>query len=248
MHSDPSETAKFNALADQWWDPHGPFRPLHMLNPARLDYINSVTEIEFDRNLDESRPFSGLSVLDVGCGGGLLCEPLARLGADVTGIDPAENNIPAASAHAGTAGLEITYRCSTAEEMAAQDQQFDVVLAMEVIEHVPDQAAFIATCARLVKPSGLFFCSTINRTVKSFALAIVGAEYLLRWLPVGTHEWRRFVKPDEIFAMHESADLEIIDCKGFIFNPLTSEWKISGSDTDVNYASVARKPASARHR
>lgn len=245
MQTDPSETAKFNALADQWWDPHGSFRPLHMLNPCRLDYINAQIEVEFDRDLRDEGPFSGLAVLDVGCGGGLLCEPLTRLGASVTGIDPAERNIPAARAHARLTGLEIDYRNATAEEIAAGGERFDIVLSMEVIEHVPDQPGFVSTCAALLKPGGLLIISTINRTAKSFALAIVGAEYVLRWLPRGTHDWRRFVTPEEIMRMQNNAGLEPVDCKGFIFNPLSRDWKLSGRDTSVNYVSAARRPASS---
>ena len=248
MQTDPSETAKFNALADQWWDPHGSFRPLHMLNPCRLDYINGQIEVEFDRNLRDAGPFSGLTVLDIGCGGGLLCEPLTRLGAKVTGIDPAERNIPAARAHAQLAGLEIDYRTATAEEAAAGGEQFDIVLCMEVIEHVPDQPGFVSTCATLLRPGGLLICSTINRTPKSFALAIIGAEYVLRWLPKGTHDWRRFVTPEEIMKMKTDAGLVPVDCKGFRFNPLSRDWKLSGSDTSVNYVSAAKKPGDSGER
>ena len=242
MQTDPSETAKFDALADQWWDPHGSFRPLHMLNPCRLDYINSQIEVEFDCDIGSREPFSGLRVLDVGCGGGLLCEPMARLGAAVTGIDPAARNIPAARAHARLAALEIDYRTATAEETAGGGEQFDIVLCMEVIEHVPDQPGFMSTCAALLVPGGLLICSTINRNAKSFALAIVGAEYVLRWLPKGTHDWRRFVTPEELMGMQSDAGLEPVDCKGFCFNPLRRDWKLSASDTSVNYVTAASKP------
>ncbi len=237
------ETEKFNALADQWWDPHGIFRPLHLLNPCRLDFINSQIEAEFDRSLGAESPFSDLSVLDVGCGGGLLCEPLARLGAAVTGIDPAERNIPAAESHAKRSGLTIAYRCAAAEDIAAEGGQFDIVLCMEVIEHVPDPRDFVAACAGLIKPSGILICSTINRNPKSFIFAIVGAEYVLRWLPRGTHDWRKFVTPEEKTDMLKDAGLEPVDCKGFVFNPLRGEWKLSSRDISVNYATAARKPA-----
>ncbi len=235
------EMDRFNALADQWWDPNGSFRPLHQLNPCRLDFINSQIEAEFDRRLESSLPFSGLSVLDVGCGGGLLCEPLTRLGAQVTGIDLAERNIPAAQSHAEKSGLSIEYRCATAEDIVTEGQKFDIVLCMEVIEHVPDQPGFIATCAELLESPGVLICSTINRNPKSFLFAIIGAEYVLRWLPKGTHDWRQFVTPQEITEMFTQAGLRTVDCKGFVLNPLQGEWRLSSRDTSVNFASAARK-------
>ncbi len=245
MQSDPSETAKFNALADQWWDPHGDFRPLHMLNPCRLDYIVSQIEVEFERQLGSARPFEGLNVIDVGCGGGLLCEPLTRLGANVTGIDPAERNIAAAEIHALQSELEINYRQGTAETIAADGKQFDVALCLEVAEHVPDPRLFLQSCADLLKPGGLLLCSTINRSSKSFALAIIGAEYILRWLPRGTHDWQRFVKPEELMAMLSGSGLEVVDLKGFVFSPIAWQWTLSDRDVSVNYITASRKPAVA---
>lgn len=237
------ETRKFNALADQWWDPNGSFRPLHLLNPCRLDFINRQIEIEFDRPLGERQPFSGLSILDVGCGGGLLCEPLSRLGASVTGIDLAERNIPVAEMHAKHSGLSIDYRCAGAEDLAKEGNTFDIVLGMEVIEHVPDPQAFISVCASLMKPGGLLVTSTINRNPKSFLFAIIGAEYILQWLPKGTHDWKKFIKPEENMALQKKAGLEPVDCKGFVFNPFLGEWKLSGRDTSINYATAATKPS-----
>lgn len=237
-----TETEKFNALADEWWDPHGKFRPLHLLQPCRLDFINSQVEIEFDRQLGTESPFSGLSLLDVGCGGGLLCEPFARLGAKVTGIDMAERNIPVAQSHADQSGLNITYRHASAEEIASENGQFDIVLCMEVIEHVPDPKELLSVCASLLSPSGLLICSTINRNLKSFALAIIAAEYVLNWLPKGTHNWNSFITPEEILEMQSDIGLKPLDCKGFVFNPIKWEWNISSRDTSVNYVTACKKP------
>ena len=202
--TDPAEVAKFDALAEEWWDPHGKFAPLHRMNPCRLDYINSQIEIEFDRYLRNSQPFSGIRIADIGCGGGLLAEPMARLGANVTGVDAAARNIPVARRHAEISGLEIDYRNATAEQLSENGERFDVVLAMEIIEHVSVPSQFLETCRSLLSPGGLLICSTINRTVKSFAAAIVGAEYILRWLPRGTHDWNRFIAPDELFSLFEA--------------------------------------------
>ena len=235
------ETDKFNALADQWWDPKGKFRPLHLLQPCRLDFINSQIEIEFDRQLGNKLPFTGLTVLDVGAGGGLLCEPLARLGATVTGIDLAARSIAVARVHAEQSGLNITYRHISVKEMAAEGHQFDIVLCMEVIEHVPDQQSFVTSCAKLVNSNGIMICSTISRNPKSYALAIVGAEYILRWLPRGTHQWRKFVKPSEFLTMQKNAGLKPIDCKGMVFNPIKWTWNISSRDTSINYITAAKK-------
>ena len=240
---DAAEIAKFEAMAAEWWDPNGKFRPLHMLNPCRLDYVVAQIAATHGRDARAPRALEGLSVLDIGCGGGLLCEPMARLGARVTGIDPAARNIPVARLHAEQSGLEIDYRVATAEDLAAEGAAFDAVLNMEVVEHVPDPPAYIAACARLVRPGGVMVTSTINRTARSFALAIVGAEYVLRWLPRGTHEWRRFITPDELFAMLAGAGLEPVDAKGFVFDPLGWEWRLSARDTGVNYATAALRPA-----
>lgn len=242
---DPQEIAKFEAMAAAWWDPDGMFRPLHMLNPCRLSYITDQISAEFDRDLNAPKPFDGLRILDIGCGGGLLAEPMARLGAEVVGVDAAEKNIPVARIHAEQSGLEIDYRHSTAEALVEAGEVFDVVLNMEVIEHVADPPAFMATSASLLKPGGLLLCSTINRNPKSFAMAIVGAEYVMRWLPKGTHDWQKFITPDELAIMISGAELEHLDRKGFVFNPLRWDWSISTRDLSVNYVTTSRRPVAA---
>ncbi|MCF2871449.1 bifunctional 2-polyprenyl-6-hydroxyphenol methylase/3-demethylubiquinol 3-O-methyltransferase UbiG [Octadecabacter sp. G9-8] len=239
---DPAEIAKFEAMAAEWWDLEGKFKPLHMLNPTRLDYITQQIASEFDRDLKGDKPFAGLRILDIGCGGGLLCEPMARLGATVVGADAAERNIPVAQVHAEQSGLEIDYRFTTAEAMAADGEQFDVVLNMEVVEHVADPLSYLTACHDLLKPGGLHICSTINRNPKSFAMAIVGAEYVMRWLPKGTHEWNKFITPDELFDLMKNAGLSPVDRKGFKFNFLQFTWSISASDLSVNYVTAALKP------
>jgi len=239
---DPAEIAKFEAMAAEWWDPKGKFKPLHMMNPTRLDYITSQIAAEFGRNLNDAKPFAGLRILDIGCGGGLLCEPMARLGATIVGADAAERNIPVAQIHAEQSGLDIDYRFTTAEAMADAGEQFDVVLNMEVVEHVADPLGYLTACQQLLKPGGLHICSTINRNPKSFAMAIVGAEWVMRWLPKGTHEWNKFITPDELFALLEKAKLEPVDRKGFVFNFLTFGWSISDRDLSVNYVTASIKP------
>ncbi len=240
---DASEIAKFEAMAAEWWDPNGKFKPLHMLNPCRLDYITLQIAEEYDRDLGAPHPFAGLRILDIGCGGGLLSEPMARLGADVVGVDAAERNIPVAQTHAAQSGLDIDYRFTTAEAMAADGEQFDAVLNMEVVEHVADPLAYLTACRELLKPGGLHICSTINRNPKSFAMAIVGAEYVMRWLPKGTHEWTKFITPDELYDLMRRAGLDPVDRKGFIFNPVTWKWRLSDRDLSVNYVTAALKPA-----
>ncbi len=241
---DPAEIAKFEAMAAEWWDPAGKFKPLHLMNPVRLDYITDQISGEFDRDLSADKPFEGLRILDIGCGGGLLCEPMARLGATIVGVDAAERNIPVAQAHAQQSGLDIDYRFTTAEAMAAAGEQFDVVLNMEVVEHVANPLSFLTACQQLLKPGGLHLCSTINRNPKSFAMAIVGAEYIMRWLPKGTHEWNKFITPDELFKLLSDAGLEPVDRKGYVFNPISWIWTISERDLSVNYVTAALKPAS----
>ncbi|MEX5728007.1 2-polyprenyl-6-hydroxyphenyl methylase/3-demethylubiquinone-9 3-methyltransferase [Rhodovulum iodosum] len=236
---DPAEVAKFEAMAAEWWDPNGKFKPLHMLNPCRLDYITGQIAAEFDRDLSAQQPFEGLRLLDIGCGGGLLSEPMARLGADVTGADAAERNIPVARIHAEQSGLEIDYRHTTAEALAAAGEQFDVVLNMEVVEHVADPLTYLRACKALLKPGGLHLCSTINRNPKSFVMAIFGAEYVMRWLPKGTHEFNKFITPDELYALIEQAGMTPVDRKGFTFNPLTWDWSLSDRDLSVNYVTAA---------
>lgn len=240
---DPSEVAKFEAMADEWWDLEGKFKPLHMLNPTRLDYITTQIAAEFNRDLSADAPFAGLRILDIGCGGGLLCEPMARLGADIVGADAAAGNIPVAQIHAKQSGLTIDYRHTTAEDMAAAGEQFDVVLNMEVVEHVADPLSYLTACRQLLKPGGLHICSTINRNPKSFAMAIVGAEYVMRWLPKGTHEFEKFITPDELFDLMRQAGLDPVDRKGFKFDFLGWSWSISDRDLSVNYVTAALKPA-----
>lgn len=240
---DPAEVAKFEAMAAEWWDPKGKFKPLHMLNPCRLSYITRQIATEFNRDLQDALPFQGLRVLDIGCGGGLLAEPMARLGATVVGADAAERNIPVARVHAQQSGLEIDYRHTTAEAMAADGEQFDVVLNMEVVEHVADPLAYLTACQQLLKPGGLMVCSTINRNPKSFAMAIIGAEYVMRWLPKGTHEWNKFITPDELFDLIRNAGLAPVDRKGFVFNPITWQWSLSDRDLSVNYVTASLKQA-----
>ena len=239
---DAGEIAKFEAMAAEWWDPNGKFKPLHMMNPVRLDYICTQIAGEFDRSLGTDRPFAGLRVLDIGCGGGLLSEPMARLGAEVVGVDAAERNIPVAEAHARQSGLAIDYRHTTAEAMAAAGERFDVVLNMEVVEHVADPLAYLTACRQLLKPGGLHLCSTINRNPKSFAVAILGAEYVMRWLPKGTHEWSKFITPDELYDLMTRAGLTPVDRKGYVFNPVSWKWSISDRDLSVNYVTAALAP------
>jgi len=239
---DPSEVAKFEAMAAEWWDPNGKFKPLHMLNPCRLDYITSQIAAEFDRDLSMESPFAGLRILDIGCGGGLLSEPMARLGAEVVGADAAARNIPVAQVHAEQSGLTIDYRHTSAEALADAGEQFDVVLNMEVVEHVADPQAYLTACQQLLRPGGLHICSTINRNAKSYAMAIVGAEYVMRWLPKGTHEWKKFITPVELYALLEIAGLSPVDRKGFVFNPVTWQWSLSAKDLSVNYVTASVKP------
>jgi len=236
---DPSEVAKFEAMAAEWWDPAGKFKPLHMLNPCRLDYITTQIAGEFDRDLAGPVPFAGLRILDIGCGGGLLSEPMARLGADVVGADAAEGNLKVARIHAEQTGLTIDYRHETAEALAEAGEQFDVVLNMEVVEHVADPLVFLSACRELLKQGGLMLCSTINRNPKSYAVAIVGAEVIMRWLPRGTHDWAKFITPDELFDLLSNAGLEPVDRKGFVFNPVSWAWSISERDLSVNYVTAS---------
>ncbi|MCH2249037.1 MAG: bifunctional 2-polyprenyl-6-hydroxyphenol methylase/3-demethylubiquinol 3-O-methyltransferase UbiG [Cognatishimia sp.] len=240
---DPAEVAKFEAMAAEWWDPKGTFKPLHMLNPCRLDYITSQIAAEYGRDLGTERPFKGLTILDIGCGGGLLSEPMARLGATVVGADAAERNIPVAKVHAEQSGLTIDYRHTTAEAIAEAGERFDVVLNMEVVEHVADPQEFLTCCQTLLKPGGIMICSTLNRNPKSFVMGIIGAEYVMRWLPKGTHEWSKFITPDELYDFLEKGGLTPVDRKGFVFNPITWGWSISDRDLSVNYVTTSQKPA-----
>ncbi len=239
---DPAEVAKFEAMAAEWWDPNGKFKPLHMLNPCRLDYITSQIAAEFDRDLTTPNPFKGLRILDIGCGGGLLSEPMARLGAEVVGADAAPRNIPVAQVHAETSGLKIDYRHTTAEDMAAVNEQFDVILNMEVVEHVADPLAYLTACQNLLKPKGLMICSTLNRNPKSYVMAIIGAERVMRWLPKGTHDWAKFITPDELYDLLRRAGLDPVDRKGMVFNPLGWSWSLSSRDLSCNYVTSSIKP------
>lgn len=239
---DPAEVAKFQAMAEAWWDPEGKFKPLHMLNPCRLDYITRQISAEFGRDLTGPKPFSGLRILDIGCGGGLLSEPMARLGAEVVGADAAERNIPVARLHAEQSGLQIDYRHTTAEALAAAGERFDVVLNMEVVEHVADPQAYLTACHDLLKPGGLMICSTLNRNAKSFAMAIVGAEWVMRWLPKGTHDWKKFITPDELYDLLRRAGLKPVDRKGMVFNPVSWRWSLSDRDLSVNYVTASQRP------
>ena len=236
---DPAEIAKFSKLSEEWWNPHGKMAPLHKINPLRLAYIRDAAARKFERNVKSLNCLSGLRVLDIGCGAGLLCEPLARLGAQMIGVDPSASNIAAAKLHAGRGHLAIDYRNTTIEEMDARER-FDIVLAMEVVEHVTDIGVFLSRCAAMLKPGGMMVASTLNRNWKSFALAIVGAEYVLRWLPRGTHQWSKFVTPDELTRHLLDNRLVVTEQSGVVYNPFADKWGLS-ADMDVNYMVVAEQ-------
>jgi 2-polyprenyl-6-hydroxyphenyl methylase/3-demethylubiquinone-9 3-methyltransferase len=242
---DDAEVARFSALAAQWWDPTGKFKPLHKFNPVRLAFIRDEAALRFRRDTTARRPFEGLRLLDIGCGGGLLSEPMARLGFAVTGVDASERNIGTARAHAAEQGLQIDYRASTAEAMIADSEPpFDVVLNMEVIEHVADPGAFLRDCVRLLAPGGVMILATLNRTPKALALAVVGAEYILRWLPPGTHDWKKFLRPAEILEMVSGEPVQVAGPFGVSYDPLADRWSRS-SDVDVNYMMTLDKDAAA---
>jgi len=235
---DAAEVARFSRHAADWWDPRGPMAALHKFNPVRLAYIRDQAAARFGRDPKKLDCLKGLRMLDIGCGGGILSEPLARLGAAMVGADPAEENIAAAREHAEETGITVDYRAVTAETLAEAGERFDVVLAMEVVEHVTDVDLFVATCAEMVKPGGLMIAATLNRTLKSFALAIVGAEYVLRWVPRGTHQWDRFVTPVELERAIENCGMRVTGERGVIYNPFADRWQLS-SDMDVNYMLAA---------
>jgi 2-polyprenyl-6-hydroxyphenyl methylase / 3-demethylubiquinone-9 3-methyltransferase len=239
---DPAEVARFETIAETWWDPKGPMKVLHKFNPVRLAYIRDEACRRFGRDPRSARSLEGITILDVGCGGGVLSEPLARLGAKVTGLDPAPTNISVARLHAERAGVAIDYRNETVEAVVARGETFDMVLAMEVVEHVADVPAFVAACCAAVKPGGLLVMATINRTLRAFALAIVGAEYVLGWLPKGTHQWDKFVTPEELSASITAGGLSVIERRGVVYNPLADQWLLA-RDTAVNYMIAAERDA-----
>ena len=236
------EVIKFEKLANEWWDTEGKFKPLHMLNPCRLEFITDHLSIHFQKDMiHDKKPLKGIKVLDIGCGGGLLCEPMARLGAEVLGIDVVDKNIKVASLHAQRMDLDINYRHTSAEDLLKENLTFDVILNMEVIEHVENPDFFIEVCSKLLKRRGLIFCSTINRNLKSYLFAILGAEYVMQWLPKGTHSWHKFIKPNELKKIFIKSGLNVKDTKGFVFNPLSWGWELSKNDFTVNYTVCATK-------
>lgn len=237
---DQEDVDRFSAMAAEWWDPTGKFKPLHKFNPVRLKFIRKTLAEHFDLDEKAASPFDGLRLLDIGCGGGLLCEPMARLGATVVGADASEKNIEIAKLHAKQSELEIDYRATTSEALEAEGEKFDVILNMEVVEHVADVDLFLKSCAHMVKPGGIMFIATINRTPKARALAIFMAENVLRWLPKGTHDYEKLVKPSEIDAALEGTGVSVFDKSGVFFNPLADEWRLS-KDMDVNYMVVAKR-------
>jgi len=238
---DQDEVARFSAMAAEWWDPKGKFRPLHKFNPVRLTYIRDHIATHFGREPKSDKPLAGLRVLDIGCGGGLLSEPMARMGAEVLGADASRTNIEVASIHAEQSGVNVSYEAVTSEELAARGERFDIVLNMEVVEHVSDVDLFLTSCAEMVKPGGLMFVATINRTMKARALAIIGAEYVLRWLPRGTHQYEKLVRPEEIESPLSASGLNVIDRTGVFYNPLQDQWNLS-RDMDVNYMMLMERP------
>ena len=235
---DPAEVAKFSSLAAEWWDPDGKFKPLHKFNPVRLAFIREQALIRFQRDRQALAPFEGLSLLDIGCGGGLLSEPMARLGFAVTGADASAKNIGTAKAHAVQTGAKVDYRVATAEHLAEENEHFDVVLNMEVVEHVADVKAYLAACARLLKPGGITIVATINKTLKSLVLAKFAAEYVLQWMPKGTHDWNRFLSPRELQKLLEETGLTVLKTQGVVFDPVAWNWHLS-ENVDVNYMIVA---------
>jgi 2-polyprenyl-6-hydroxyphenyl methylase/3-demethylubiquinone-9 3-methyltransferase len=239
---DPAEIERFSRIADEWWDPTGKFAPLHRLGPVRIGYVRDRAAAHWGRDALSGQPLQGLSVLDIGCGGGLLSEPMARLGATVTGIDAGARNVAVAALHAEKQGLFIDYRHDTAEALATSGGQFDIVLALEIVEHVADVDLFLKSIGRLVKPGGLVFLSTLNRTAKAWALAIAGAEYVLGWLPRGTHDWKKFLKPSEVVRGLEAGGVGTKEIVGVVYNPLSRAWSLNKADLDVNYMLFGTRP------
>jgi 2-polyprenyl-6-hydroxyphenyl methylase/3-demethylubiquinone-9 3-methyltransferase len=236
---DIAEIQRFSKISSQWWDENGAFKPLHQLNPTRIQYIRDCLVAHFHRDVETNKPLDGMTILDIGCGGGLVAEPLTRLGAIVTGIDASLDAIEVAKAHAEMIDLSINYQCTTAEELAAKGRTFDVVLALEIVEHVADVSGFLTTCTQLVSPHGALILSTINRTWKAYAFAIVGAEYIMRMLPKGTHDWDKFLSPSELAAHLRPLNFSFMDLKGMSYCPITNQWSLS-NDLDVNYLGYAK--------
>ncbi len=236
---DADEVAFFARIADSWWDPTGPFKPLHQLNPTRLLYIRQQVEAHFRIKAGEKRPFASLRLLDIGCGGGLISEPMARLGADVVAVDASDKNIKTASLHAAQGGLEIDFRHTTAEALADAGEKFDVIVNMEVVEHVADVNEYLSACRALMKPEGIMLLSTINRTPKAYLFAIIGAEHVLRWLPVGAHDWNKFLKPEELADFLQANNMKANSPTGYVFSPFGQKWRLSDHDVSVNYAMSA---------
>lgn len=243
--ANPEEIARFTAMAEAWWDTGGKFRPLHQLNPVRVQFIRENVCRHFGLDATADKPFQGLDVLDVGCGGGLLSEPMARLGANMTSIDAGEKNVEIAKIHAEQSGLNINYRNVLPEDLAAEGHKYDIVLNMEVIEHVADPELFMAASSSVLKDNGCMVLSTMNRNIKSFLLGKIAAEYVLRWLPRGTHDWKKFLKPSELARLVRPYGLEFTDMKGMVYNPLKDTWGLSATDFDVNYVAFAEKRAFA---
>lgn len=241
---DSAEVERFSRIADEWWDPAGKFAPLHRLSPVRIGYVRDRAAAHWRRDPLSGRPLEGLSLLDIGCGGGLLSEPMTRLGARVTGVDASGRNVSVASLHAERQGLAIDYRQGTAEALAASGAQFDVVLALEIVEHVADVDLFLRSCGEMVNPGGLIFLSTLNRTAKAWALAIAGAEYVLGWLPRGTHDWKKFLKPSEVVRGLRAGGVEAHEIVGVVYSPLSRTWSLNKADLDVNYMLYGSRPAS----
>lgn len=238
---DDAEVERFSKLAAEWWNPTGKFKPLHKFNPVRLAFIKEKVSGHFDRDIKATDAFAGLRILDIGCGGGLLCEPMARLGADISGVDASATNINVASLHAEQSGLTIDYRATTAEALSAEGETYDIILNMEVVEHVADVPLFLSECSKMLRPGGLMFVATINRTMKAWGLAIIGAEHILRWLPKGTHQYEKLVRPEEIEQPLAAEGVSILEINGVFYNPLKDVWALS-NDTDVNYMILAERP------
>lgn len=239
---DPEDVARFSAIAEEWWDPQGKFRPLHKFNPTRLAFMRDQLCTHFDRDPNLATPLKGLRLLDIGCGGGLLSEPLCRMGADVTGADASEKNIKTAQIHAEQQKLTINYRSIPAETLVEQNERFNIIVNMEVMEHVADLPHFVTSCANLLEPGGVMLCATLNRTFKALGLAVIGAEYILRWLPVGTHQWSQFIRPDELKTLLNNSGLSVGEFTGVTYNPISDRWSLS-KDTAVNYMTIATKPS-----